>query len=66
MRRYTITVYKRLHEGGGEVYGAKTFDGNLDRTCKRLIKLFGLNASVRRIGPGGYEIAGGKAELWVR
>lgn len=64
MKTYTVVLFKRHSDG--EVYGAKTFEGNLDRSCKRLIKLFGLTATVRSLGFGRYDIAGGQAELRVR
>ena len=61
MRTYRVDFFKKVP--GGEVYGAKAFEGNLDRACKRLVKKFGREAEVRVIASGWYSIAGGEAEM---
>ena len=63
-RVYRVDVFKKI-PGTGEVYGAKSFEGSLDRACKRLVKMFGRRAEVRVVGPGLYSVAGGQAELRV-
>jgi len=60
---YQVTKFKKVP--GGPTYGAKMFVGNLDRACKRLIKMYGLSARVKVIGPGHYSISNGEAELRI-
>lgn len=62
---YKIVVFKRLYGDTGEIYGAKSFMGNLDRACKRLVKKYGLHAEVRTVAPGIYDIARGQARLEI-
>ena len=61
---YRILILKR-DPVTGRVHGTKSFEGNLDRACKRLIKLYGYRAEVRPTGRGVYDIARGQAELSV-
>lgn len=63
-RNYRITLFKRL-PGDPTPYGAKSFVGNLDRACKRLVKKFGAYATVRVLAPGKYSAAQGAAELEI-
>lgn len=63
-RTYRITFFKKL-PGTAKPYGAKHFVGNLDRACKRLVKKFGLQATVRVVRPGVYVIGDGEAEMEV-
>jgi hypothetical protein len=63
MRMYQVMKFKKQTDGS--IYGAKIFVGNLDRSCKCLIKMYGLRAKVEVIGPGYYRIANGEAELRI-
>ena len=62
-RTYRVVLFKKL--ASGEIYGVQSFIGNLDRSCKRLVKKFGLQAPVRALGRGRYSVNGGAAELEV-
>jgi hypothetical protein len=75
-RLYLITHFKILSDDSSitdrswgyssikrEVYGGKTFEGTLDRCVKRLLKMYGPQASVKVLGEGWYSVDGGRAEM---
>jgi len=63
-RLYEVTFFEYDDEGL-RIYAAKKriITETLDRSCKRLIKKFGRQASVEKLLDGRYIIAGGLAEM---
>lgn len=60
---YRVIVFKRLEPR--EIYGARCFNGPLALVCRRLVKMFGREARVKRLWPGAYSVADGLAEVYA-